>query len=583
MTPTNKQPYFGNNPNPVSVTGDLLAAPFYGAVGVGDYLTHLTSGLGARPTSQLMGLSANLQDRLSGTTDPQAGNYQQEMQDKLTYEPRTNVGKALQESPYNPINVIGKVLHKASDWAGSFGDDVGADTPVGALSNAVREATLHAAAIFGAKYTGKASRTQELIDDAAAIKVRNQNLSVTEQAIENAKSSGFTVPPIKGIGRQIAGTVKTNPVASRHNTVRATELIAEELGLKVTPKLERNIAGRVKKQDVTGKDKWTGGIDIDALHSLRSQHNAVYAEVVDTLINPKKGVRVNNVRISKQYREVMLENYNKLKIYTNELSELSKRKYDTVLGDLLKESNRRTIAPEALLDMIKANRSNASSQFRKGGAHNLKKAESDLMIANNLEKVMSEQLRVVSKKPELAKKWENSRKKLSQINVAESALNPKTGLIDPKVIAKINAKKPNYLSGNFKSVGDFAMAFPELNKYFATSPTRIGFFDTVVAGFSLASGHAGWAVAEFTGRSMIPSLMVGKGKVGLRNEPTLSLKSKYRSPYAVGQAAAYQADGDEISKFNDKALGRITKEEDKMPINQANANAIMNSKLIYND
>ena len=127
------------------------------------------------------------------------------------------------------------------------------------------------------------------------------------------------------------------------------------------------------------------------------------------------------------------------------------------------------------------------------------------------------------------------------------------------------------------------MAFPELNKYFATSPTRIGFFDTVVAGFSLASGHAGWAVAEFTGRSMIPSLMVGKGKVGLRNEPTLSLKSKYRSPYAVGQAAAYQADLDEISKFNDKALGRITKEEDEIPINQANANAIMNSKLIYND
>ena len=595
MTPTNKQPppYWGGDPfwqsvlNPTQIkdkgqfVGNVVAAPFAGMIGAGDYLTHLASALGGRPASQVMGLSANLQDRLSGTPTPDAGGFQEAMQDKLTYKPRTGLGQTLQESPYNPINVIGKGLHNVSDWAGSFGEGEAADTPIGMLSNAVSEATMHLAGILGAKYTGSKSRAQELADDAAAIKVRNQNLSITEQAIENAKSNGFTVPPQTGIAHQIAGTVKTNPVASRYNTVRATELIAEELGLKVKPKLDRNVTGTVKKQNVTGKDKWTGGIDTDALTSLKAKHSAVYTEVTNTLIKPTKGVVVKQIKVPQVYRDTMKAKYNKLKSYVDDLGELSGRKFDVVLGDLLKESKRVTMKPQNLLDRINNNRASAKSHFKKGAEHNLKKGESDLMIANNLEKVMETHLKN-SNKPNLHKKWENSSLKLAQINVAEAALNTGTGLINPKVIAKIHKDKPKYLTGNLKGVGEFANAFPEINGYFATAPTRIGFFDTVVAGFSLAAGKPAWAVAEITGRSIIPSLMVRKGKVGLRNEPTLSLKSRYKTPYGVGQAATYAADLDEISKFNEQALGRITK-DDKITINQKNIDIFENATPIYKE
>lgn len=153
------------------------------AVGsVAEPLMQMASSMVAKPVSDVMGLSATAQDMANGTND--AAGFKQYIQDKLTYSPRTDAGKAVAESAYNPINIIGKVVGGVS---GAAGDVVRGDStnPVRqALGNAVEEAVPQGLSVGGAVWAKSIMDKRAAANNPAAISAKAA--TYTDDAIQKA-------------------------------------------------------------------------------------------------------------------------------------------------------------------------------------------------------------------------------------------------------------------------------------------------------------------------------------------------------------------------------------------------------------
>ncbi len=112
------------------------------ALGIPDYLANLATSIVAKPAGDVAGLAAVAGEAALGDgRGDVAPAVKEGVQDRLTYAPKTEFGKAIAESPYNPINIIGKVIGGVSEAAGDVvrGDGAGADTVRGAAGNLVQE------------------------------------------------------------------------------------------------------------------------------------------------------------------------------------------------------------------------------------------------------------------------------------------------------------------------------------------------------------------------------------------------------------------------------------------------------------
>ena len=108
---------------------------------------NLISSIIAKPVSEVMAMSA----AATGADDPEG--FKQSIRDKLTYEPRTELGKDIVESPVNPINVIGKVVGGVSGAARDLvaDEDAPEDSVRNMAANAIEEAIPQLLAVYGAK------------------------------------------------------------------------------------------------------------------------------------------------------------------------------------------------------------------------------------------------------------------------------------------------------------------------------------------------------------------------------------------------------------------------------------------------
>lgn len=127
---------------PVSTRANALGA-------VAEPIMNMLSGMVAKPVSDIAGLAATGYEALTGAGGDPAG-FKRHVQESLTYSPRTQAGKAVTESDYNPVNVIGNVVGSAARGAG---DIVKGDNP-GPLQTAagdfVQEAIPQAVGLVGA-------------------------------------------------------------------------------------------------------------------------------------------------------------------------------------------------------------------------------------------------------------------------------------------------------------------------------------------------------------------------------------------------------------------------------------------------
>lgn len=125
---------------------------------------HTTAAL-AKPAGDIAGLVSGAADVLSGNRlgGRNAQEVQRDVQQQLTYEPRTVIGK----SDYNPLNAIpnaigagvGALSEAGADIVGGVlpGDQADPFSAAGIGANAIREAIPQVIGIAGAKYLPKAT------------------------------------------------------------------------------------------------------------------------------------------------------------------------------------------------------------------------------------------------------------------------------------------------------------------------------------------------------------------------------------------------------------------------------------------
>lgn len=135
------KPEFQQKPKKSSFVDNLLGAPI-------EPILNMASGIIAKPASDIAGLAATAMDMLRGTSG--AAGFKNEVQDSLTYSPRTDAGKAIVESPYNPINIIGGAIEKVSGVAGNLIRGDSRNPYREALGNAAQEAVPQALSVGGA-------------------------------------------------------------------------------------------------------------------------------------------------------------------------------------------------------------------------------------------------------------------------------------------------------------------------------------------------------------------------------------------------------------------------------------------------
>ena len=121
----------------------------------------MASSMLAKPVSEVVGLAATGYEMATGGKNAdQISGFKKEVQDKLTYEPKTEAGK----SPYNALNAIpmavGKGIAAITPDKAKPGEG---GTLAGAARNFASEAIPQAIGILGAKYAGNAAAPVEKI------------------------------------------------------------------------------------------------------------------------------------------------------------------------------------------------------------------------------------------------------------------------------------------------------------------------------------------------------------------------------------------------------------------------------------
>ena len=160
---------------------------------VGEPLLNMATGMVAKPLSDIAGLAATGVDMATGSD--RAAEFKKYIQDKLTYSPRTAAGRAVTESDYNPINIIGKVIGGVSDAAGGA---VAGDNPSPlrkAAGEFVQEAIPQGLSIGGAMLA-KNMAGKRLLANNPEIQGARASL-MTDEAIKKALTeTGQTVADI---------------------------------------------------------------------------------------------------------------------------------------------------------------------------------------------------------------------------------------------------------------------------------------------------------------------------------------------------------------------------------------------------
>ena len=119
-------------------------------------IANMASGVAGKFAGDTAGLDALLWNKLTGdSVDP--AQLKQKIQSAMTFEPRTNTGKAVSTSIFNPFVAIGKGLNAVGSAAGDYVSggtqgEVNQTSPQAMIGNFAREGIPQAASILMAKY-----------------------------------------------------------------------------------------------------------------------------------------------------------------------------------------------------------------------------------------------------------------------------------------------------------------------------------------------------------------------------------------------------------------------------------------------
>ena len=231
------------NPVEAEKSHDILGDVVQGIV---EPTAKLVTGALAKPASEIAGLAATGYEMATGGKNAeQVPGFQKEVQDKLTYEPKTMAGK----SPYNPLNAIPMAVGKL---VGAITPDKAeeGDTLKGALRNVASEAVPQAIGLLGAKYAAKAGVPAEKASKVLRGKAEDWMQSALKPTVKDLKSGKAAVAIDtmldKGINATKGGMEKIHARIDELND-QIKEAIASSPERVATAKIARPVVEKLQE------------------------------------------------------------------------------------------------------------------------------------------------------------------------------------------------------------------------------------------------------------------------------------------------------------------------------------------------
>jgi hypothetical protein len=392
--------------------GVLSAGPAEAAAHLG---TGAIGGLGG-------GLGFLSQLATNGGNVDDAKKFQQQVQQALTYQPRTDEGKALSDAADKALGVIPSALNKAGE---ATADATGSPL-LGAAVNTLGNAALNLAPLKGA-YRAIAGADDAATAAASAVQpvaprpAPTTPAQLLQQSLSNGQDVGYQVTP------------NYSPTAS----------FLDRLGQGIAGKAQVEQAARVANQGVTNALAARSVGQNPASLVTRQSLQAIRQAAVDKGYAPIQDLD-GDIPADAQFLKANAQ------IKNEHGDELSGNPDVTATADLL---NTATFDPAKITDQISTLRGRAQDAYAGG------RSSAGLAFrkqAGELEALLDRHLQDADDvDPDMLNQYRAARQLIAKTHTIEDNLNPSTGNVDAAGIANaLNNGTP--LTGDLKTIADFA-------------------------------------------------------------------------------------------------------------------------------
>ena len=525
-------------------------------VGVTEPLLKMATGMVAKPVSEVMGLAATAKDYLTGNMEGDPEGFKKDIQNSLTYEPKTAIG----QSPYHPVNALVNLI-------GAGMEKIVPDAPTSEMGQTetnirrfAREAIPQAINIglaagipkVQAKLKGRADANQAKLDLA-----QSQN-AATDSVMKAGHAAGYKFTPDElrkfGAGHPIGSAAEDVSAMHVYHLNREANALDAKASIQNYGNTIKLIRDDLKQPN--GKQLPAGtAISNETLDTFIKQHGKVYAAVAKqkspVVYTDKYTNAVKNIESDLSAAKAQYPDLNKNPdLQTIQESLLSGKPsgagtkyigYETEYGMPRNLVTPASTNAKALIQQIKVFRDKANRTLSRTDipeeAFALAKVQKK--AAGALEDLLIDHLKA-NGQAKLADTFLKSRTQIAK------AYNVKNALDDGTVVNTTRlARNADSLTGNLKTIVDMRKQHPNLMLDPRTISTKgMGLGSSVAIGTALAaSGHpvAGLAVAS---RPLLSPLMMSKayqnkfGQVPTYQNGALTRNLPTSAPYIQGATGA---------------------------------------------
>lgn len=494
---------------------------------IGEPIMRMGSGLIAKPVSEIAGLAATAKDVLSGNIEGDPQGFKREIQQQLTYEPRTQVGA----SEYNPLNAIpsaiGSAITKGVNLvADPLQGESAADQPRGLAANLLREGVPQALGFLGMKKGPKAIQSLDdvLAKRETALAQKAVDRSVKDTAIKEAREAGFvTTPAVSDAGYKaralegILGSPKLQHGAKFKNVETSKTLVKQDLGIDPHTPLSKG-----------------------AVEDVISNQGKVYEELKQV------GKFAPDNQFTRDLKILEAE-----VIARNRYKTTANAEFANILDDLKKPG----FDAEDAVNLMKGLRADASANLlavEKGAAskpQQMALGQYQKRAAQALENMVARNLADAEKAfpgygyGELSSRFSNARQTIAKGKNILKSLD-EHGNIDARKLGELRAKGA-YMSGGTEKVAKFGAGFPEIASVpHGSMNVPITWTEGLIGG--LGATMSPWALAYPVARGGGRSLMLSKAGQKMFGPQTFepgmlssALRGAAQTPEALQQLMLY--------------------------------------------
>lgn len=509
--PTAVQPRATNFQQQRVSTQPTVAEELTGAVA--EPLMKMGSAMIAKPVSEVMGIAAMFSDYLGNKQGDPMG-FKRQVQESLTYEPRTNLGA----SKYNPLNAIPELMGQAASKVttpvmSAIRGDAAPDTARGMAANFIGEAVPQAINIAGVRSAPKIGQAVTKAGAATGEAIANRGTRIAEAASDADWNNAARIE-----AAQLAQKYKIKVIPSETNPSAGNRLMDTMAGNKLSTKIvEENSPkwANIYKESVgLGlKDQ----LDAATFDKIRQNFSAPYGTVskMNFVDDGTIATKIRNIEVPD-----VAANAGAAPKMTAVVDNIVNKLETGLTGkQLLAEIKALQDSARALMDAAKIN---PNSVFTA-------EAKAKRVIADQLYDMVLTNGQVVGK-PELLKALKDAKVKIAQAHVAQDATNLVTYRLDPKILGASMAKGDVKLTGVLADMGKIAENFPTVAD---VSPTKRSLAGTAFSRAG-AGGTAGAILGSMVGMPVEGGAIgASLGLLGGAGARKRVLSDKYQARNAV--------------------------------------------------